>query len=76
MAPDNLQAAWQWLAKRRKDCHHNNDHWHVCHHRETLEPLIIEQLRTGTYWFSPCQQYDSYLVWSAQDALVIKAIAL
>ncbi len=76
VAADNWQAAWKWLESRRKNSHYNNDYWHLRHHRQRLEPQIIEQLRTGTYHFSPCKQYDGCLVWTAQDALVLKAITL
>ena len=75
VAPDTLHAAWKWLASRRKDSHHNNDYW-LCHHRQELEPRIIEQVRNGTYVFSPCRSYKGCSVWSAQDALVLKAMAL
>ena len=76
VAPNNLQAAWQWLASRRKDSHYNNDYWDLRHHRQQLEPKLIEEIRTGTYRFSPCKQYDGVLVWSAQDSLVLKAMAI
>jgi len=75
IAPDNLHAAWTWLAQRRKQSHHNNDYWRLRHHRQCLEPQIIEQLRTGCYQFSPCKAHSGCLLWSAQDALVLKAIA-
>ena len=76
VASENMQASCKWLAIRRKDSHHNNDYWHLCHHRQELEPKIIEQVRNGSYLFSPCKQYNGCSVWSAEDALVIKAIAL
>ena len=72
----NLQKAWKWLARRRKDSHHNNDYWHLCHHRQVLESKIIGQVRDGSYLFSPCKQHNGCSVWSAEDALVIKAMAL
>lgn len=73
-APENFQAAWHWLESRRKDSHYNNDYWHLRHHRATLEPAMLEATQNGTYWFSPCQVYQGISVWSAQDALVMKAI--
>ncbi|MCI5180666.1 MAG: hypothetical protein D3911_15380 [Candidatus Electrothrix sp. AW3_4] len=76
VSAENMQEAWKWLASRRKNSHHNNDYWHLCHHREELEPQIIEQVRNGSYLFSPCKQYNGCSVWAAQDALVIKAMAL
>ncbi len=57
-ATEILQAAWQWLESRRKDSHHNNNDWHLRHHRQQLESMIVEQLRAGTYQFSPCKQYS------------------
>ncbi len=76
VSTENMQAAWKWLASRRKDSHHNNDYWHLCHHRQELEPTIIEQIRNGSYLFSPRKQYNSCSVLLAEDALVIKAISL
>ncbi len=75
VAAENLQAAWAWLASRRKRSHHNSDYWHLRHHRQQLEPEIIAAICDGTYQFSPCQQYEGGLVWCAQDALVLKAMA-
>ncbi|WP_353570480.1 reverse transcriptase domain-containing protein [Candidatus Albibeggiatoa sp. nov. BB20] len=76
VAPENFQAAWQWLDSRRKDSHHNNDYWHLRHNCQHLEQKCIEEIRAGTYRFSPCKQYDGFLVWSAQDSLVLKALAI
>ncbi|WP_353570048.1 reverse transcriptase domain-containing protein [Candidatus Albibeggiatoa sp. nov. BB20] len=75
VAAENIQAAWAWLVSRRNDSHHNSDYWHLRHHRQVLEPQVIAAILNGTYQFSPCKQYESALVWCAQDALVLRAIA-
>ncbi|MCP4157205.1 MAG: hypothetical protein GY757_56360, partial [bacterium] len=74
--------AYQWLCKRRKNYHYSDDVWHLRYHWETLRPLIQEQLRTGTYRFSPvrlirgtAKKGFSWL-WAAADALVLKATTL
>lgn len=48
-----IREAYEWLCKRRQDYHYNDDVWHLRFHWETFRPLIQEQLRSGTYRFSP-----------------------
>jgi len=57
-------------------CHFNNDYWHLQFHRDRLEEKCIRDLRNGDYFFSPCKAYSGAMAWNAQDALVLKAMAL
>ena len=77
---NNIEQAYQWLCKARKDSHHNNGVWHLRFHWQTLKGQIQQQLLNGDYHFSPCKAYKvddkSVGVWCAQDALVLKAMSL
>ena len=80
----NLEAAYQWLCQQRKDYSHNSDVWNLRRDWEAEKPLIQAELLNGTYRFSPLQQYrfndetpdDIKDVWTAKDALVLKAMAI
>ena len=54
--------------------------WHLRFHWQDLKTQIQAKLLNGTYQFSPCKSYkinDKCIgVWNAQDALVLKAIAI
>jgi len=66
---------------QRKNFPANADIWHFRFHKKVLLPILIEQLRSGTYQFSPLQiitktNGDSIALWSSQDALVLKMLTL
>lgn len=75
-----LNKAYQWVCLRRKGADHNQDIWHLRFHWSTIKPKIQQALRRGDYRFSPCKviSIDDQTagMWSAQDALVLKAITL
>ncbi|MCC2522303.1 reverse transcriptase/maturase family protein [Vibrio coralliilyticus] len=75
-----LECAYRWLCKARKESHHNNSVWDVRFHWAQLKPVIQQQLLDGDYHFSPCRACkvdgQSMAVWHAQDALVLKAVAI
>ncbi|TDO96685.1 reverse transcriptase/maturase family protein [Marinomonas balearica] len=75
-----LDKAYQWLCHRRQHTHANNDVWHLRFHWQRLKPVIQSALLNGEYQFSPCKAFsvagESVGQWNAQDAMVIKAIAL
>jgi hypothetical protein len=77
---DNILKAYDWLCKRRKDYHYNDDVWHVRRYWDRYMPIIQEQLLSGSYRFSPVRvirKPDGLTwLWSASDALVLKATAL
>jgi hypothetical protein len=71
---------YEWLCKRRKHYHYNDDVWHLRSYWDRFRPMIQEQLRSGTYRFSPVRlirKPDGITwLWCAADALVLKATAL
>jgi RNA-directed DNA polymerase len=77
-----IDEAYKWLCQRRKDYHYNDDVWHLRYHWDTFRPLIQVQLRSGRYRFSPVRLIRGTAkngfswLWSAADALVLKATAL
>ena len=77
---DVLQQAYAWLCDRRKKYSHNNDVWDLRWRWHDLRPLVQAQLRAGDYRFAPLRRvylrYETLEVWSARDALVLKALAL
>lgn len=79
-SPEVLQLAFDWLCEQRKNYSANSDVWDVRWNWESLLPDIQEQLRAGRYRFSPLRRIrvDGQVleVWSAQDALVLKAMAI
>ena len=76
----NLDAAYAWLCKARREAHDNNDVWHLRFHWKTYKPHIKQQLLNGTYCFKGCTSYKvngQYVsLWAAEDALVLKALSL
>jgi len=75
----NLKEAFDWLCKSRQHFSHNSDVWHLRYNWDKVKKQIITSLKNGSYRFGPLQQYrfeNEYKnIWSAQDALVLKAIA-
>ena len=72
--------AYAWLCDRRRNHSHNSDVWDLRFHWPTLKPVLMRQILAGTYQFSPLRKVyldDQILeIWSAQDALVLKALAI
>jgi RNA-directed DNA polymerase len=77
---DILQQAYEWLCKRRHDYSHNSDIWDFMLHWPRLKNHFITQVLSGTYRFSPLRRYSidgqTLTSWSAQDALLLKAMTL
>lgn len=75
-----LEQAFDWLGQARKDYSANADIWHLKHHWRHRKPAIQQALRAGHYHFSPLNRYeidgDTLCLWSAEDALVLKALAI
>jgi hypothetical protein len=75
-----LNAAYQWLGKKRLDYHHNNDVWQVRFHWQSLQEAFRQQLISGCYHLTECQRVKRACkisdLWCAQDALVLKALSL
>jgi len=74
-----IDAAYDWLCKRRHEYHHNNDVWQLRRWWEEKKPRLIAQLRDGTYRFRElrCVRVMGEVrdIWWAQDALVLKALS-
>ena len=75
-----FHSAYEWLCDRRQDYHHNNDVWQLRRWWAEKKPLLVAQLRAGTYRFREQRcvrgQGEVKEIWSAQDALVLKALAI
>jgi len=81
MASDEvLDLAYDWLCKRRRDYSANSDVWDVRWRWHDIKPRVQEQLVDGSYRFNPLQRIrpgnDVLEIWTALDALVLKAIAI
>jgi hypothetical protein len=75
-----IDAAFEWLCERRHEYHFNNDVWQLRRWWDEKKPLLIEQLLAGTYCFREqrCIRFPGEVreIWSAQDALVLKALSI
>ncbi|RBO81906.1 reverse transcriptase/maturase family protein [Marinomonas aquiplantarum] len=75
-----LEQAYDWLCHARKDSHHNNDVWHLRFHWHKEKAAIQSSILNGNYCFEPCRTIylngETIGIWSARDALVLKALTL
>ncbi|MEH6579730.1 MAG: reverse transcriptase/maturase family protein [Amphritea sp.] len=76
-----IDSAYAWLCKQRVHFPPDADIWHLRFHWATERLLLLEQLRQQTFQFSPMSTIiktngDAIQLWSAIDALVLKAISL
>lgn len=75
-----LDQAYDWVCKRRLDYSHNSDIWDLRRNWKEIKPDIRKALIDGVYEFDPLQEIrtgtDTIELWSSQDALVLKALAL
>ncbi len=75
-----IDAAYAWLCRRRTDYSPHNDVWRLRWRWEDSKPQIQRHLRAGTYVLSPVVAVhitgETFYIWSAADALVLKATAL
>lgn len=73
-----LDVAMAWLRHQRRNAPVHADVWHLRHHWERISPVLQQQLQSGTYQLTPMQVVglDRNAMWSAQDALVLKWVAL
>ena len=76
----HLSATYTWLCKRRAHYCANSDYWHLQFHWQTKKSILRDQLKAGTYVFSPRQQFrfpdKTMSIYSSQDSLVLKAMNL
>jgi hypothetical protein len=57
-SPDTLNQALQWLITARKEYSANNDIWHLLQDWEDIPIRLRQQLRDGSFKFSPLQIYE------------------
>lgn len=75
-----IDMAFSWLCQRRGHYHHNNDVWNLRRWWQEKKPLLVGKLLAGTYRFRELRQVGAGEevkdIWAAQDALVLKALAI
>ena len=75
-----LTQAFRWLCETQAHYHHNDDVWHVRYWWVEQKPRLQAQLRAGSYRLSECRlvrgRERTSEIWSAMDALVLKALAI
>ncbi|WP_375056777.1 hypothetical protein [Zobellella sp. DQSA1] len=74
------QAAYVWLCSRRRHAPPNADVWHLRHHWPNRGTALLRSVLAGDYRLSAMQLHrrghTRWVQWSAQDALVLKWVAL
>ncbi len=75
-----IDTAYEWLCKRRKDYSHNDEVWDIRFGWAEFKPHLQKRLLRGEYTISsqiviktPERRTE---LWSAKDALVLKAMAI
>ena len=75
-----IDSAYNWLCKRRKDYSHNDDVWDIRFRWPEFKPHLQKTLLAGEYTFSSqiviITSNRRTELWSAKDALVLKAMAI
>nr|WP_320014338.1 reverse transcriptase/maturase family protein [uncultured Desulfobacter sp.] len=75
-----IDQAYDWLCRRRKDYHFNNDVWHLRFHWKSERQKLIQELKDGTFRFDCVEKIytpnRTTFLWPSRDALVLKAVAI
>lgn len=75
-----LEAAFQWCCRRRRRSPPDADIWHLWFHWSAIREDLSQKLTCNTYRLSALQVVgrgrDAKAVWSAQDAVVLKWVAM
>jgi hypothetical protein len=75
-----IDHAYGWLCSRRERYSSNHDVWNVRWQWKSIKPLLQADLLAGRYRFGAVQRvqrnHDAIELWSALDALVLKAMAI
>ena len=76
-----LDAAYEWLCRRRKGYPPNAAVWSFRFRWQAEKPLLQQALLSGTYRFSTLERItpasgEEIDLWSARDALVLKALTI
>ncbi|EJK2991234.1 transposase [Vibrio cholerae] len=70
------QLAFQWVCKRRRHYPANSDIWHLRFHWPNHSQKLLSRVLAGDYRLSAMKVIGQHALWSAQDALVLKWVAL
>ena len=68
--------AYEWVCLRRRHYSANADIWHLRFHWSTQSHALLQSVLAGHYRLSAMQVVGKHAIWSAQDALVLKWVAL
>jgi len=75
-----IDRAYGWLCSRREHYSSNHDVWNVRWQWKSIKPLLQTDLLAGEYRFGAVRRvrrnHDAIELWSALDALVLKAMAI
>jgi RNA-directed DNA polymerase len=76
-----LDTAYSWLCKQRRNFPANADIWHLGFHWHTIRDELLQTLNKQDYTFMPLSVVtkadgETLHLWSSQDALVLKMLAL
>jgi RNA-directed DNA polymerase len=76
-----LDTAYSWLCKQRRNFPANADIWHLRFHWHTIRGELLQTLHKQNYTFLPLSVVtkadgETLHLWSSQDALVLKMLAL
>ncbi|MFV9066064.1 reverse transcriptase domain-containing protein [Serratia fonticola] len=73
-------AAYHWLCRRRRHAPANADVWHLRYHWQQWSDALFASVLAGRYRLTPMQVHRrhgrSWVQWTAQDALVLKWVAM
>jgi len=76
----HLEHAWQlayaWVCQRRRHYPANADIWYLRFHWSAQSRAFLESVLAGRYCLSAMQLVGKHAIWSAQDARVLKWVAL
>ena len=77
---ETLDIAFDWVCKRRVDYSHNSNIWDLRRGWTGIKPELQRTLLSGEYAFDALREIrtdaDVIELWSARDALVLKALAI
>ena len=76
-----IDKAYAWLCRQRRHWHANADVWELRCHWKHIKATIQAELLNGTFRFDPMARVtkangEVIHIWSARDALVLKALTL
>jgi RNA-directed DNA polymerase len=76
-----LDTAYSWLCKQRRNFPANADIWHLRFHWHTIRGELLQTLHKQDYTFLPLSVVtkadgETLHLWSSQDALVLKMLAM